>query len=106
MRAILTDEQRSQGRRGPAKTGSDSPTAPRGWQRGVFLLACLALVLVPVGMSARLSPEVIDRAPDGRAILIRSPQPTAQLLRELHETENLRTVLNLRGDTLVFDRSD
>lgn len=42
--------------------------------------------------------EVMDRGPDGTAILIRSPQPDADDLRDLHREHGLKTVLNLRGE--------
>lgn len=40
---------------------------------------------------------VVDRRADGRAILIRSPQPDADDLAELAAREGVRTVVNLRG---------
>ena len=49
-------------------------------------------------MATVLGPEVIARASDGRAILIRMPQPTPADLKRLHEEEAIKTVLNLRGD--------
>jgi tyrosine-protein phosphatase SIW14 len=42
--------------------------------------------------------QVLDRADDGRAILIRSPQPSAGDLHDLHAEHGIRTVLNLRGE--------
>lgn len=42
--------------------------------------------------------EVVDRDDRGQAILIRSPQPSAEDLRELKEAHGLRTVINLRGE--------
>lgn len=42
--------------------------------------------------------EVVDQDADGRAILIRSPQPDRGDLRELKAEFGLKTVLNLRGE--------
>jgi protein tyrosine phosphatase (PTP) superfamily phosphohydrolase (DUF442 family) len=42
--------------------------------------------------------QVLDRAADGTPILIRTPQPDAGDLEELHDRHGVRTVLNLRGE--------
>ncbi len=54
----------------------------------------VAVLLVSAGCGVT---EVLDRADDGRAIVIRSPQPDADDLRELAAEHGLRTVVNLRG---------
>ncbi|MCA8923725.1 MAG: tyrosine-protein phosphatase [Planctomycetes bacterium] len=55
-------------------------------------LALPALALLGCGAVA-----VVDRAPNGQVVLIRSPQPDAEDLRELHADYGVKTVLNLRG---------
>ena len=42
--------------------------------------------------------QVMDHADDGTPILIRSPQPDADDLEDLHADHGVRTVLNLRGE--------
>jgi protein tyrosine phosphatase (PTP) superfamily phosphohydrolase (DUF442 family) len=54
------------------------------------LLLCLA--------AACGSVRVVDRAGDGRAILIRGGQPTRSSLQRLQETYGIKTVVNLRGE--------
>lgn len=44
---------------------------------------------------------IVDRLPNGNPILIRSPQPDADDLRDLQEKYQLRTVINLRGERLA-----
>ena len=58
------------------------------------LAACLLLALLAGGCGVT---RVVDRAEDGRAILIRSPQPDQGDLRELAAEHRVRTVINLRG---------
>jgi protein tyrosine/serine phosphatase len=60
-----------------------------GWR--VVLLAVLAS-----GAVACAGSEVLDRAADGRPILIRAPQPDHEALQELDAEHDLRTVVNLR----------
>jgi tyrosine-protein phosphatase SIW14 len=67
------------------------------WKLGLLLLVGVA-ALGGIYWATLLHPEVVDRAPDGRAILIRSPQLTAKELAQLHAQEPIKTVLNLRGD--------
>jgi protein tyrosine/serine phosphatase len=55
----------------------------------------LVLLLLTLGCGVT---EVVDRADDGRAILIRSPQPDEDDLRDLHTEHGIRTVFNLRGE--------
>jgi uncharacterized protein (TIGR01244 family) len=43
--------------------------------------------------------EVLDHAEDGTPILIRTPQPDADDLRDLDAEYGVRTVLNLRGES-------
>jgi len=58
-----------------------------------------ALPIVILATLAGCGPTIVlDRSEDGRAILIRSPQPDADDLRELHADAGIRTVLNLRGE--------
>lgn len=40
---------------------------------------------------------MVDRGPDRRPILIRSPQPSASDLDELHGSYGIRAIINLRG---------
>ncbi len=55
----------------------------------------LILVVLP---GACGSVAVVDRDRDGRAILVRSGQPTAQTLERLRAQHGIRTVVNLRGE--------
>ncbi len=64
-----------------------SPTKP--------MRASLLFLVLALGCGVT---EVVDRADDGRAILIRSPQPDEDDLRELHTEYGVRTVFNLRGE--------
>lgn len=54
----------------------------------------LLLVLTASGCGVT---QVVDRADDGTAILIRSPQPDEDDLAELAAAHGVRTVVNLRG---------
>ncbi len=56
------------------------------------LLACAVCLLAGCGVT-----QVLDRADDGRAILIRTPQPDAADLRQLFDEHGVKTVVNLRG---------
>ena len=42
--------------------------------------------------------EVVDRDASGRPILIRTPQPDADDIRDLHAKYGVKTVINLRGE--------
>lgn len=46
---------------------------------------------------------VMDRAPDGTPILIRSAQPSASDLAEIQSQYGLQTILNLRGADVMED---
>lgn len=56
-------------------------------------LPLVVLLLAGCGVT-----EVVDRAPDGTPILIRSPQPDQDDLEELHARWGVGTVLDLRGE--------
>lgn len=58
-------------------------------------LVSLALLTTTTGCGVT---QVVDRADDGAPILIRSPQPDADDLEELHERFGVQTVVNLRGE--------
>lgn len=66
------------------------------------LAVAAGLILIAVGGNAvalvRGSMRVVlDRADDGRVILMRSGQPTGSELRQLRATYGIKTVINLRG---------
>lgn len=60
-------------------------------------LAALGAWTVPYMGTEVQMVRVLDRAADGRAILIRSPQPSPDDLRELAREHGIKTVINLRG---------
>jgi len=79
--------------------GAVPSRSPRRWPR-VAALGAAALVLLggAVCLSSCSLQLVLDRADDGRAILLRSGQPSAADLRSLHAQHGIRTVINLRGE--------
>lgn len=62
-------------------------------KRQAALLSLVVLFASGCGVT-----QVVDRTEDGVPILIRSPQPDAEDLEELHERFGVRTVVNLRGE--------
>jgi len=60
---------------------------------GVVRAAIFVLLLGACGSVA-----VVDRDEAGRAILVRSGQPTQETLGRLHARHGIRTVVNLRGE--------
>ena len=70
---------------------SASPPRGRGHAAALAALAC--------GLASGCgATQVVDRADDGRAILIRTPQPDEDDLEALARAHGVRTVLNLRGE--------
>jgi len=61
-------------------------------------LRALGLLLLAPLLAGCGVTEVVERAPDGRPILIRSPQPDAADLAELDAAYRVTTVVNLRGE--------
>lgn len=57
------------------------------------ILPLFVIVLAGCGTT-----QVVDRTPDGRTILVRSPQPDYQALLEMHRDYGIKTVVNLRGE--------